>query len=99
MLALCCAVPPLQKKKMNVDVLLCVPGSCRAHGDGMGPSWLNKRTAAATFLIAWAGVLHYNMMDVQKQLSQVRDDKTLESGEEEKPTKKTLVVKLSTTED
>ena len=70
----------------------------------MGPSWLNKRTAAATFLIAWAGVLHYNMMDVQKQLSQVKsqDDKTtLEStkGEEEKPTKKTLTVKLSTTED
>ena len=64
----------------------------------MGPSWLNKRTAAATFLIAWAGVLHYNMMDVQKQLSQNKcDDKT--TGEEEKPTKKTLTVKLSTTED
>jgi len=62
----------------------------------MGPSWLNKRTAAATFLIAWAGVLHYNMMDVQKQLSQNKsDDKTTQ----EKPTKKTLTVKLSTTED
>ena len=56
---------------------------------------MNKRTAAATFLIAWAGVLHYNMMDVQKQLSQNKsDDKT-----QEKPTKKTLTLKLSTTED
>jgi len=34
--------------------------------------WFNKRVAAATFIIVWAGALHFNMMDIQKKLDQKR---------------------------
>ena len=39
-------------------------------------SWFNKRVAAATFIIVWAGALHFNMMDIQKKLDQKRANET-----------------------
>mmetsp|Transcript_1394 Transcript_1394/g.4005 ORF Transcript_1394/g.4005 Transcript_1394/m.4005 type:complete len:118 (-) Transcript_1394:1657-2010(-) len=37
---------------------------------GMAPSsWWNKRVVAATLIIAWAGVLHLNMMDIQRKMN------------------------------
>ena len=37
------------------------------------PSWLNKRTAAAMAIMAWAGVLHFNMLQMQQEFQRRLD--------------------------
>ena len=61
-----------------------------------GMKWLpSGRTAAAGFIILWAGALHWEMMKVQKQIS-THNDK--ESNGTEKP-RKTVTVELKLSGD
>jgi len=65
----------------------------------MRPSWLNKRTVAATCIIAWAGALHMHMLSVQRQIGAAAESNNNPNQQQQQDSgrgDKVVTIKLST---
>ncbi len=63
----------------------------------MRPSWLNKRTVAATCIIAWAGVLHMHMLSVQREIGAATDSNSTNNNanQQQQDRESVVTIKLS----